>query len=309
MPTFSIVIPTYNSELFIERTIRSVLDQTYKDFEIVIVDDGSSDSTVGIINKIIGNDSRVKLITTLNSGGPTVPMNMGITESKGAYIAFLDHDDEWHKNKLEVLNELFSINPEIGFIGTNVEVFNVESKTITQSKAPIIDSKLQIHDILSGNYFNTFSMLTVRRAILEKLGVLDTQLFVFADFDIIIRMAINNVPYLFLKDALTRYYVHKNNASGLNKSAQRRIRDLEMILEKYSSSYKSDKKSLSKILHAIARLYLYLGNKDSAVLYFKKSIACDPFNPTRYIRLLSTYFGERFYKSMNHFKSKLLRKI
>ncbi len=309
MPTFSIIIPTYNSEKFIRRTIKSILDQTFKDFELIIVDDGSTDGTVNIVREIENKEKRIRLIASKNSGGPTVPTNIGLESSRGSLISFLDHDDEWTKNKLELIHKTFRENPTIGFIASNVEVFKDSSKISSVSKAPIKNNTVSIRDMLGGNYFNTFSMLNIRREILDKVGMLDTDFFVFADYEIIVRMITQSIPFIFITEPLVIYHVHENNASSIEKTARRRIQDLKGIAEKYKMKFEENKKSLSRIFHAIARLNLYLGNKKEAVLYFKKSLAYDKLNLATYIRLLIAHFGEGFYTFFNRLKNRTLRKI
>ncbi len=107
---FSIVIPLYNKERYIKRTIKSALNQTFTDFEIVIIDDGSKDHSCEIVESI--KDSRIRLIRQDN-GGPSKARNRGIKEAKGEFIAFLDADDEWLPEKLKNHYEFHSKNPDI----------------------------------------------------------------------------------------------------------------------------------------------------------------------------------------------------
>ena len=97
----SIVTPVYNSEKFIEETIKSVQDQTYKNWEWILVNDCSVDKSAEIIEQYIKNDSRIKLINLKENSGAAIARNTGIEQSKGKYIAFLDSDDLWVKEKLE----------------------------------------------------------------------------------------------------------------------------------------------------------------------------------------------------------------
>ena len=95
----SVIVPTYNRADLISETIESILNQTYKYFELIIVDDGSTDNTEEVIRKF--KDSRIKYIKTDNWGGPARPRNTGIKKTKGEYIAFCDDDDIWLPKKLE----------------------------------------------------------------------------------------------------------------------------------------------------------------------------------------------------------------
>ncbi len=97
----SVITPSYKSEKFIAQTIESVLAQTYKNWEMIIVDDVSSDNSNKIIEKYINKDSRIKLIKLEINSGPAIARNRAIKEAKGRYIAFLDADDLWKAEKLE----------------------------------------------------------------------------------------------------------------------------------------------------------------------------------------------------------------
>ncbi len=102
-PKVSVVTPAYNAELLINRTIQSVVDQTFSDWELIIVDDGSTDNTRDVVKAWSARDDRVRLIALdKNFGGPAGPRNVGIEHARGEYIAFLDADDIWHPRKLEL---------------------------------------------------------------------------------------------------------------------------------------------------------------------------------------------------------------
>ncbi|WP_142784459.1 glycosyltransferase family 2 protein [Changchengzhania lutea] len=100
-PLVSIIIPTYNSEVFISETIHSVLNQTYSEWELLIVDDGSDDNTVDIIKEFQKLNSNIKLLINERNQGAAISRNKAINDAKGDYIAFLDADDLWLPHKLE----------------------------------------------------------------------------------------------------------------------------------------------------------------------------------------------------------------
>nr|WP_311772934.1 glycosyltransferase family 2 protein [Listeria booriae] len=108
----SIIMPSYNSSACIKRTISSVLHQTYQDFELLIIDDCSSDATCEVIEAI--GDERIRLIRLTENGGSAVARNIGLEEAKGRYIAFLDSDDSWHPEKLARQHDFMAANG-IGF--------------------------------------------------------------------------------------------------------------------------------------------------------------------------------------------------
>lgn len=98
----SVVIPCFNAERFLKMTIRSVLNQTYQNLQIIVVDDKSTDDSVSIVRQLMSEDARIELIETQqNYGAPAGPRNIGVRAAKGKWIAFLDSDDIWHPKKLE----------------------------------------------------------------------------------------------------------------------------------------------------------------------------------------------------------------
>ena len=118
MPTVSIIIPTYNREQLLGRAIKSVLAQTYQDFELIIVDDGSTDNTERLVKSF--NSEKTRYIRHRKNKGPAAARNTGIRSAKGDYIAFQDSDDEWMPEKLEKQMRAFTTAPpEVGVVYTS----------------------------------------------------------------------------------------------------------------------------------------------------------------------------------------------
>ncbi len=117
MPKFSVVIPVYNKLPHLERSINSVLEQTYTDFELLLIDDASTDGSSDKLEEFVGNDIR---LFTRNEPGPGgyAARNLGIKEARGEWIAFLDADDTWYPDHLEKLKKLISVNPDLYFVGS-----------------------------------------------------------------------------------------------------------------------------------------------------------------------------------------------
>src|SRR5574344_1639183 len=116
----SIIVPVYNAEKFIGETIESVLNQTYKNFELLLVDDCSKDKSVDVINKYVQKDKRIKLICNKNNSGAALSRNIGIDASKGRFICYLDADDKWNKTKLYKLVN-FMLKRKVQFSYTSYE--------------------------------------------------------------------------------------------------------------------------------------------------------------------------------------------
>ena len=109
----SVVIPLYNKSLTIGNTISSVLNQSCQDFEVVIVDDGSTDNSVEVVNQYVSDSSKIRLFHQANQG-VCAARNKGVYESKGEFVAFLDADDLWHPRYLELMNNMIKDEPDAG---------------------------------------------------------------------------------------------------------------------------------------------------------------------------------------------------
>lgn len=148
----SIVIPLYNKEFQIANTLKSVLGQSFQDFEIVIVDDGSTDNSVSEVKKI--RDPRIRLISQ-NNAGVSAARNRGIQEARGEFIAFLDADDEWNPKYLETQVSLIHKYPECKVFATNYEFRDTEGNI-----TPTVINNLDIHGQhgILDNYFEVASV-------------------------------------------------------------------------------------------------------------------------------------------------------
>lgn len=127
MVQFSIIIPLYNKENSIEKTLKSVFNQSFSDYEIIVINDGSTDKSEEKVKSI--SDERLRLISTENKG-VSLARNLGISESKGNLIAFLDADDYWFPTHLEAIFQLHKNHPEAGLLATNYQFYYSDKKTI-----------------------------------------------------------------------------------------------------------------------------------------------------------------------------------
>lgn len=151
----SIITPNYNAEKFIAETIESVINQTYTNWELIIVDDCSTDDSLAIINEFIKKEDRIKLIKLSKNSGPAVARNNGIEVAKGEYMAFLDSDDRWFSNKLEVqLNVMQKHNYALTF----TSYYSVNEQ---KEKQKIIRAKKQItyKNLLTNNYIGCLTAM------------------------------------------------------------------------------------------------------------------------------------------------------
>lgn len=147
----SIITPMYNSEKYISEMIESVINQSYSNWELIIVDDSSIDTSCSIVENYILKNNKIKLIKQKTNNGPAEARNIGIRNSKGKYIAFLDSDDLWHKEKLKIQIKFMTEN-NIALTCTSYEIVSYNLKS-SYGKF-IVPSKITYKDMLKKNYFS-----------------------------------------------------------------------------------------------------------------------------------------------------------
>ncbi|HET6227332.1 MAG TPA: glycosyltransferase family 2 protein [Bacteroidia bacterium] len=166
MKTVSVIIPTWNRSKTLLTAVNSALNQTYPILEVLICDDGSTDNSKEIIAAI--NDTRVKWIDCGRNGRPAIPRNIGIKESKGEWLAFLDSDDEWFVQKIQKQMDALKQHLECLAVSSNADIVDAEGKKRKQFH--LIDaSKFTFKDLLNGNFIICSSAL-IHRSLIEKAG-------------------------------------------------------------------------------------------------------------------------------------------
>jgi len=207
----SIIIPCYNAEKYIEETIQSVINQTYQDWELIIIDDGSKDSSRQIISTYL-DDKRISYQYQENSG-VSIARNNGITKANGKYITFLDADDVWFSNNLEEKIRYIE-NQKVDAVYSLFDTIHGKKDFVT--KIVTVANQPTLKDILlqKGNYSTAPSGIVLKSEILQKIGGFDAHLSNNADQDIWIRILSNNYKIALLEKPLWQYRVHERNMSS-----------------------------------------------------------------------------------------------
>lgn len=163
IPLISIITPVYNAEEYIDDAIQSVLSQTYSNWELILVDDCSTDNSVKIINKYL-SDTRIKLLMNKVNSGPAVARNKALDNASGDYITFLDSDDYWSEDKL--LNQLnFMLENNLSISHGNYYFCNIEKIVIKSVK---VDKYISYKKLLKGNQFKIMTVM-LRKELVDSL--------------------------------------------------------------------------------------------------------------------------------------------
>lgn len=163
-PLVSIITPVYNAQEYLEETILSVLQQTYSNWELLLIDDCSTDKSYEIIKKYQNQDKRIRYLKNEKNSGPAVTRNRGIESSNGEYIAFLDSDDLWYQDKLEKQIN-FILENKLKISHGNYYFCNLKGEIIKKVET---DRDIDYKKLLCGNQFKTMTMI-VERKVIKKL--------------------------------------------------------------------------------------------------------------------------------------------
>jgi glycosyltransferase involved in cell wall biosynthesis len=173
MPKVSIVIPTYNAMKYLPTTVESVLHQTFTDFEVLIINDGSSDGVEEWVSGL--TDRRIRLISQANQGLPGA-RNTGITQAQGKYIAFLDADDLWEPTKLEKQVRCLDEQPEVGVVYTWSRLIDGQGNPTGRIHAGQGEGNIWQQLLLGKDPISNGSSAMVRRGCFDTAGLFDTRL-------------------------------------------------------------------------------------------------------------------------------------
>jgi glycosyltransferase involved in cell wall biosynthesis len=283
-PLVSVIIPAYNAENFITETLKSVLGQTYKNIEVIVVDDGSQDKTAEIVEKFIAIDQRVKLLKQVNSG-VAVARNTGIAHAQGEFIAPIDADDIWYPENIAKQVECFGRSPE------NVGLVYSWSAHIDETG--LITGGFCVGNI-TGNVYTTLiwqnfignaSCTMMRSSVLEKVGLYNYQLRQqkaqgCEDWDLYLRIA-----------EFYEFAVVPEFLVGYRKTPNTMSKDYEQMARSHSLMLQANRQKHPEVANTIYRIasstfYLYLAqenhqnsNYQGTRYWLYKSWQAEPITP------------------------------
>ncbi|MFX1394812.1 MAG: glycosyltransferase family 2 protein [Promethearchaeota archaeon] len=298
----SVITPTHNRANIIKEAMNSVLNQTYKNFEYIIVDNGSTDNTEEIVRSF--KDERIKYIWQENSGSPAGSRNTGMMAATGYYIAFCDSDDLWLPQKLEKQIEIFEKYDDILLVATNVisfiQKFDLNKNHLSLSK----NKRITFKNILKRNNIYISSVL-MKRIVFDDLGLMDEDPRLWAeDYDYWLRLLkYKNKSVLILKEALTKFRFSETSSS-YKISFLEYCKKMESVLNKhgiYNQKYlkRREREEIFKLKYNKMKKFLLQKSlfcllKEENII-FKDKLSC-----------LISYYYNKFNKNLYRINIKLL---
>ena len=201
MPRVSVIMSVYNGSKFLDQSIESILKQTFPDFEFLIVDDCSTDSSLKIIAKYAKQDSRIRIIKNETNIGLTKSLNRAILESKGEYIARIDADDFSYPERFKKQVKFLDSNLKCGLVGAWAEIIDDNDKVMRAIKYPTLSVDLK-RDLIKYNPF-FHSSIMIRRSTLDQVGLYNEEFRYAQDYELYFRIAskygLENIPNVLIK--------------------------------------------------------------------------------------------------------------
>lgn len=294
MPRISVILPTYNRAKFLERSIASLLNQTYQDFEIIIVDDASIDSTSEIVERL--SNPKISYIRHSENKGAAAARNTGIRNANGKYIGFQDSDDEWLPNKLSKQMDVFENSTN------RVGVVYCGTWLIRKNKKKYImlpNRKIYEGDIYSNlfriNFVDTPASV-VRKECFEKAGLFDESLegACCEDWELWLRIS-KSYEFRYINEPLLNsYYTHPNINEQRNLIE---VKTIKLILKKHQDFFADNRKLIPLYFFRIGTLLIPSTRFNEGRDYLRKAIHLQPLNLKFKLALFLSFFIRKRYLS------------
>jgi len=297
LPFFSVVIPSYNCADLLKRALESVFSQTYTDYEIIVIDNSSTDNTQGVLKSFDNN--KLNIIEVSNSGIIAYSRNKGIENAKGEWIAFLDSDDVWQSNKLEKVYNTIINNPEIILVCHNEwHMINNERKNpLTYGPA---GQDLYKRLLFKGNCLSTSAVCLKKDIALESNGFSERKDFITVeDYEYWIRLA-QKGDFFFINEKLGEWHTHGENYSDnalVHANALIAVKEhhFDNFINKNPDLLKAVNKGRAKSLSSAANTLRKGKYYDQAIKYSKNGILNAPMYWKNWVIILLSII-EKYFK-------------
>ncbi len=295
-PAVSVIIPTYNRACSIRRSVQSVLNQTFNDFEVIIIDDGSTDDTKKVLKNFY--DKRIRYFGFKYNRGAAIARNIGIKFANGYFISFQDSDDEWLPRKLEKQINIFKeVPPNVGVVYSGF--WKVKGgKKIYIPRSSVVEREGDIHNELLKENFITLQAVVIRKECFCRAGLFDESLKRFSDWELLIRIS-KYYKFKYIKEPLVKVFY---TPSSISSDIEAYIKANEIIINRYYPEMKSYKKALAKRYYMMGHYLYKKGKVKKGRKYFLVSIKTYPLHVKSYILFFITICGVSFYKKLSRIK-------
>jgi glycosyltransferase involved in cell wall biosynthesis len=304
----SVVIATHNYGRYLAGAVRSVLAQTFTDFEVLIIDDGSSDDTPEVVRPFL-EDPRIRYHRKEQQGQPKAK-NTGIRLSTASLIAFLDADDQWLPEKLERQVGRFAEDPEVGVVYAERLLMDPEGQELEWNRRPLYRGKILPQMFLDN--FICFSSVVVRRAVFEEVGLFDETIPMAIDYELWLRVALR-YRFDYVEAALVKYRTGHANLSRREEERQLiNVGIMRRFLDERGGRARLDRRV---VRHAWADTYLNMAverrvrSRLAALPWVIRSLAAVPWRWAAWKCLLTLPLPEAFRSRLRRWLGRTARPV
>jgi glycosyltransferase involved in cell wall biosynthesis len=285
MPLISVIIPTFDRPEFLQAALRSLLHQTVTDFEALVIDDGSSTDVLPVLDAL--DDGRIRYFRHESNRGEAAARNTGILHARGAYLAFLDDDDEWLPDKLRLQLDLFSRRPDtVGCVYGGYVAIRARDGQVLRRRVPTKRGDLS-RELLRSNVLGAPLTVMLTRECVERVGLFDENIAFGVDYDLWIRVA-QEFRFDFVPEIVARYTVHQRQ---LTNDVFLRAKGHADLLRKYGSRLRPGRRREGRIHFRLGMHMCMLGQMVEARRAFLKALRINPLDVRAYIYLALSLSG------------------
>ena len=298
-PLVSVVLRTYKRPDIVGRAIESVLDQTYENFELIVIDDHSPDRTPEVVREYESEDDRIRYIRNERNRGHVPTLNIACREATGKYIAFLDDDDVWLPTKLEAQVTRIEKLPDtyaMVYGATRHKDMETEETIIVSDPGLEGDIYFEVLRRGSGSVFGPPSGVMIRNTVLEELDYFDEE-FTRGSGQMLFRQIAKEYKIAYTDELCVDYYIHDDRITTMRSTDEiresiqvheRKIAELGDDLNQVPAAYRREYERLGN-------LYCVVGDLAEGRNCFRKALSVGGVTTTLLIRLSLSYFGHRVY--------------
>lgn len=297
VPSVSVILPTYNRGYCLHRSIDSVLHQTFSDFELIIIDDGSTDDTRQIIESY--DDSRIVHVHNDENLGQTKRLNEGLALARADLVAFQDSDDEWLPAKLEKQVTVMRSQPaKVGMVYTDKWRFEPDKEKFHwKSPSNMPEDGIVFDKALDEQVYNIGPQsVLIRRECFGKVGLFDERLTNFNDWDMFVRISKHYLLY-HIKEPLVNYFVSADALTGLGEA--KGIEAIEILFDKFLPDLRRNPMVLAKRAYWLGSYHMRAGHSSQGRLYLLTALKAHPLNARYAVAAMASLFGSRMYRGLH----------
>lgn len=301
MTTVSVITPTYNRASTLPNCIKSVQEQTYQDYEHIIVDDGSTDETKKVVTSI--DDDRINYLSLNGNQGANAARNRGIKAANGEFVAFLDSDDQYHPEKLEVCVDKLTALSRDDFAGVFHSMQFVEDEEIINI-SNVDEGEIDFGVLKHGNPIGGFTDIMFRSDIFDEIGALDEDMPAYQDWEFFLRVLNEYQMWGIAKPlSIKRESIPKGSECRVSDQLESKSHAQDLLLEKHGD--KISQKIQSEFHYTRGFLKMERGNTQGARQEFKQAVRLYAKNPLYIYHYIATFGGKQGFEISVNAKKKV----